>query len=185
MIKNLVSVVVTFATLVFCPLGRAQDQEPTIDSAIAVARANMQADRTTLITAGMNFNEKDGAVFWPIYKQYEYERSKLDDRRVVVIKEYTQKYPNLNDTEAKAMAEQMLGCDAQLAELKKKYYKKFNKVLPALTVTKFFQLERRVDLMMDMQVEASLPPLTQARYAVQGGSAAQPPQAVVAEPPLQ
>ena len=66
------------------------------------------------------------------------------------------------------MAEQMLECDSRLAALKKKYYKKFNKVLPALTVAKFFQLERRVDLMMDMQVESSLPPLTQAKYAGQG-----------------
>ena len=59
---------------------------PTIDSTIAVVRANMQADRTALITAGMNFNDKDGAAFWPIYQQYEYERSRLDDRRVAVIK---------------------------------------------------------------------------------------------------
>ncbi len=185
MIKNCALLMVTFAMLAFCPLGRAQDQEPTIDSTIAVVRANMQADRTALITSGMNFNEKDGAAFWPIYKEYEYERSKLDDRRVAVIKEYTQKYPTLTDTEAKAMAEQMLQCDSDLAGLKKKYYKKFNKVLPALTVTKFFQLERRVDLMMDMQVETSLPPLTQAQYAVQGGSAAQSPQVIVAEPPQQ
>jgi hypothetical protein len=185
MIKNCALLMVTFAMLAFCPLGRAQDQEPTIDSTIAVVRANMQADRTALITTGMNFNEKDGAAFWPIYRAYEYERSKLDDRRVAVIKEYTQKYPTVTDAEAKAMAEQMLQCDSDLAALKKKYYKKFNKVLPALTVTKFFQLERRVDLMMDMQVEASLPPLTQAQYAVQGGTAAQPPQVIVAEPPQQ
>ena len=185
MIKNCALLMVTFAMLAFCPLGRAQDQEPTIDSTIAVVRANMQADRTALITTGMNFNEKDGTAFWPIYKEYEYERSKLDDRRVAVIKEYTQKYPTLTDAEAKAMAEQMLQCDSDLAALKKKYYKKFNKVLPGLTVTKLFQLERRVDLMMDMQVEASLPPLTQAQHAVQGGSAAQPPQVIVAEPPEQ
>ena len=176
MIKNSALFVLTFAMLPFCPLGRAQDQEPTIDSTIALVRANMQADRTTLITAGMNFNEKDGAAFWPIYKQYEYERSKLDDRRVAVIKEYTQKYPTLSDAEAKAMAEQMLDCDSRLAALKMKYFKKFNKVLPALTVAKFFQLERRVDLMMDMQVESSLPPLTQAKYAGQRGSVAEPPQ---------
>jgi len=155
--------VLTFAMLAFCSLSRAQDQEPTIDSTIALVRANMQADRTTLITAGMNFNDKDGAAFWPIYQQYEYDRSRLDDRRVAVIKEYAHKYPAITDAEAKAMAEQMLQFDADLAALKKKYYKKFNKVLPALTVTKFFQLERRVDLMMDMQVEASLPPLTQAQ----------------------
>jgi hypothetical protein len=176
MIKNLVLLILTFAMLALCPPGRAQDQELTIDSTIAVVRANMRADRTALITAGMNFAEKDGAAFWPIYQQYEYERYRLDDRRAAVIKQYTQKYPKLTDAEAKAMADQMLDCESRLAELKKKYYKKFNKVLPALTVTKFFQMERRIDLLMDMQVEASLPPLTQAQYTVPGSSVAQAPQ---------
>jgi hypothetical protein len=162
--------------LAFCRLSRAQDQAPTLDSVIQLARANMQADRTTLITAGMNFSDGDGAVFWPIYRQYEYERSKLDDRRAAVIKEYTQKYPNLTGAEAKAMAIEMLECNARLAELKKKYFKKFDKVLPTLTVTAFFQLERRIDLMMDMQVEDSLPPLTQAQYIRQGASAAESPE---------
>ena len=180
MIKNFALFILTFAMFTFCSAGHAQSrepgQEPTIDSTIAVVRANMQADRTTLITTGMNFSDKDGAAFWPIYQQYEYERARLDNRRVAVIKEYTQKYPNLTDTEAKEMAEQMFEFDARLAAAKKRYYKKFNKVLPALTVTKFFQLERRIDLLMDMNVEASLPPLTQAKYAAQGSSEEGPPQ---------
>ena len=176
MMKNCALLIITFAMLAFCPLGRAQDQEPDINSTIALVRANMQADRTALITAGMNFSDKEGAAFWPIYKQYEYERSKLDDGRVVVIKEYTQKYPNLTDAEAKEMADRMLECDSRLAALKKKYYKKFNKLLPALTVSKFFQLERRVDLMMDMQVESSLPPLTQAKYAGQRSGVVEQPE---------
>ena len=176
MIKNSILLMVTLAVLAFCPLGRAQDQEPAIDSTIAVVRANMQADRTALITTGMNFSDKEGAAFWPIYQQYEYERARLDDRRVAVIKEYTQKYPNLTDAEAQEMAEQMFEFDTRLAAAKKKYYKKFNKALPALTVTKFFQLERRIDLLMDMNVEASLPPLTQANYTPQGVSAVEPPQ---------
>jgi Spy/CpxP family protein refolding chaperone len=176
MMKNCALLVTMFAMLAFCPLGRAQDQEPNIDSTIAMARANMRADRIALITTGMNFNDKEGAAFWPLYQQYEYERSRVDDRRAAVIKQYTQKYPNLTDAEAKAMAEQMFDCESRHAELKKKYYKKFNKVLPALTVAKFFQLERRVDLLMDMNVEYSLPPLTQAQYTVPASSAAEPPQ---------
>ena len=174
MIKNSALLMVTFAMLVFCSLGCAQDQPPTLDSTIQLVRANMQADRTTLITTGMNLSDKDGAAFWPIYQEYEYERARLDDRRVAVIKEYTRKYPNLTDAEAKSMAEQMLDCDSRLAALKVKYFKKFNKALPALTVTKFFQLDRRIDLMMDMQVESSLPPLTQAEYTGQTGSVAEP-----------
>ena len=180
MTKNSVLLVLALGVVAFCPLGRAQDQqrtqnqEPTIDSRIALVRANMLEGRTAIITAGMNFNDKDGAAFWPVYREYEQERSKVDDRRAAVIKQYTQKYPNLSDAEAKAMADEMLDCESRLAELKKEYYKKFNKVLSAFTVTKFFQLDRRVDLMMDMQVEASLPPLTHV-YKVQGANTVEPP----------
>jgi hypothetical protein len=167
MIRKSVMLTITFAMLALSPLCRAQSQEPSLDSAIEVARANMQADRVTIITTAMDFSDKDAAAFWPIYRKYEQERSALDDRRVAVIKEYAEKYPNLTDAEAKAMAERMFECDARLAELKKRYFKEFNKGLPALTVTKFFQLEHRIDLMMDMKVESSLPPLTQPQYGEQ------------------
>jgi hypothetical protein len=150
-----------FATLVLSPLGRAQDQQPSRDSAIEVIRADMRAQRATIITAAMNFSDKDAAAFWPIYRKYERERTTVDDGRVAVIRDYADKYPNLTDADAKAMAERMLDCERRLVDLKKSYFKKFNEVLPALTVTKFFQLEHRIDLMMDMKVESSLPPLTQ------------------------
>jgi hypothetical protein len=156
---------VTLAMLALSPICRAQTQQPSLDSEIEVIRANMQADKATIITATMNFSDNEAAVFWPIYRQYTHERSRLDDGRVVVIKQYTQKYPDLTDADAKGMAERMFEYDARFAALKKTYYKKFNKVLPALTVTKFFQLERRIDLMMDMKVESVLPPLTQPANA--------------------
>src|SRR6185295_9168086 len=76
MMKSFALLMITFALLAFCSFARAQDQEPNIDSKIAVARANMRADRYTIITTAMNFSEKEAAVFWPIYRQYEYERSK-------------------------------------------------------------------------------------------------------------
>ena len=157
---------ITFAVFALSSLcfAQNQEQEPNIDSAIEIARANMRVDRVNIITAAMNFTDKEAAAFWPLYRQYEHERSTLDDGRVAVIKEYTQKYPDIPDADAKAMAERMFEYDSRLAALKKTYYKKFNKVLPALTVTKFFQLDRRVDLLMDMNVESSLPPLTQAQY---------------------
>ena len=174
MIKSFALLTGIFAMLAVCPVGRAQEPEPTIDSTIAVVRANMRADRTTLITNAMQFSDEEGAAFWPIYQQYEYERSRVDDRRAAVIKRYIQHYENLNDAEAKEMADQMFDCESRLADLRKKYYKKFNRVLPALTVTKFFQLERRIDLLMDMQVEASLPPLGQIPYTPQAFTTAEP-----------
>jgi hypothetical protein len=165
MIRKSVLFTMTVAMLALSPVCRAQSQEPSIDSVIEIVRADMRADRTTIITTGMAFSEKDAGLFWPIYRNYERERSSIDDRRVAVIKEYAAKYSSLTDADAKAMAEKMFDCDSRLAELKKKYFKKFNAVLPAFTVTKFFQLEHRIDLLMDMKVEASLPPLAQPQQA--------------------
>ena len=176
MMKNSALVMITFAMFVFSLLGHAQDEEPSIDSAIEVARAGMQADKAVIVSRAMNFSEKDGAAFWPIYRQYERERSTVDDGRAAVIKEYTAKYPHLTDADARAMAERMFECDARIASLKKTYFKKFTKVLPALTVSEFFQVERRVDLLMDMNVESALPPLTQAKYAGERDKAPEPPQ---------
>ena len=156
---------ITLAVFALSSLSRGQNPQPSLASIIEVVRAGTQADRISIITEAMNFSEKDAAAFWPVYRKYEYERSRLDDRRVAVIKEYAAKYSNLTDTDAKGMTERMFDCDASLAALKKKYYKKFNAVLPALTVTKFFQLDHRLDIVMDMKVESSLPPLAQVEQA--------------------
>ncbi len=145
----------------------AQNGQTSLASVIEVVRASSEADRVTIITQAMNFNDQDAAAFWPIYRKYERERSELDDRRVAVIKEYASKYPNLTDDDAKGMTGRMIDCDASMAALKKKYYKNFNAVLPALTVAKFFQLDHRLDLVMDMKVESSLPPLAQPEQVQQ------------------
>ena len=167
MTQKSVVLAMMFTMLILSTLCRAQDQQPGLESVIESARAGVEADRNAIIAAAMNFNDKDAAAFWPIYREYEYQRSKLVDGRVSVIKEYVQKYPTLTDAEAKAMAERMFDYEVRLPELKKAYYKKFNKVLPALTVAKFFQLEHRIDLVVDTRVESSLPPLTQPSRAEQ------------------
>ncbi len=159
MIRKSVLLTITFALVTLPAISRAQTQEASIGSTIELVRADMQADRAKIITAAMTFSDKDAAAFWPIYRKYEYERSTLDDRRAAVIKDYAAKFSTLGDADAKAMAERMFDCESALVALKKKYFKKFNAALPALTVTKFFQLEHRIDLLMDTKVESSLPPL--------------------------
>ena len=157
------SVTLTVLSLSLVSGARGQ-QTPSFDSVMAVMRADIQANKTTIIGQAMGLNDRDSTLFWPIYRQYQFERSKLDDGRVEVIKEYTEKYPNLTDAEAAAMANRMFEYDSGIALLNRRYFKKFNRVLPALSVTKFFQLERRIDLMIDMKLEATLPPLAQAQY---------------------
>jgi hypothetical protein len=160
-------VVVLSVMLALGSLCLAQSHDPnahnvaSIDSAIEVARADMSAERRATISAWMEFSDRHGAAFWPVYRKYEYERSALDDLRVVVIKEYAEKYMTMTDADAKAISERMFEYDSREIELKRKYFKEFDKVLPTITVAKFFQLEHRIDLLMGLKVESCLPSIPQ------------------------
>lgn len=158
MIRKSVLLALTLAILTVPSFCGAQTQKLVVDSAIG-ATGNVQSDRAAIITEAMDFSTRDAAAFWPLYEQYERERSALYDRRVAVLKEYEQKYLSMSDDDAKAMAKRMFDYDSQAMELNRKYFKKFNTVLPTYTVAKFFQLEHRIDLMIDMKAEPSLPPL--------------------------
>ena len=158
---------ITLALLTAPTLCRAQIQVTSLGSAIELARADMRVQRNEIITATMQLTDKEAAAFWPIYRKYEYERSIVDDGRAAVIKEYAQKYTSLNDADARSMTDRMLDYDSREIALKKKYVKEFSKSLSATTVAKFFQLDHRLDLLMGMQVESSLPPLWRSQSAEQ------------------
>ncbi len=135
--------------------------------------SDLSEDRVALITEAMDFSSKDAAAFWPIYREYEKERSTLEDRRAGVIKRYADNYLTLRNDEAKVIADEVFYCDSHLLSVKIKYFKRFNKVLPAYTVTKFFQLEHRIDLILDAKLAPSLPPLTRTKKSgnkASGGS---------------
>jgi hypothetical protein len=83
----------------------------------------------------------------------------VNDKRVALIKQYAAQYNTLTDADAKTMGDQELAFEAQRINVKKDYYKKFLKVLPAVTVLRFFQLDHRMDLIIDVGIASQLPPL--------------------------
>jgi hypothetical protein len=134
-----------------------QDQQVSTESYLEVLRADVRANKVAIITEAMQFNDKDASIFWPVYSQYEYELDRVNDQRIAAIKMYADKFATMNDADARVIAAKMLDYESRLATLKKKYFKKFSKVLPAVTVVKFFQLEHRLDLVIDMKIASALP----------------------------
>jgi hypothetical protein len=138
---------------------QAETTKQDLDSQIESARADIRADKVAIIKEAMNFTPQESSVFWPIYKKYEYDLSRLNDQRVQLVKDYTDRFATLTDADAKQMAEKSFDLESQKLDLKKKYYKEFSEKLPSTTVAKFFQLEHRLDLLIDLQVAAALPSL--------------------------
>jgi len=151
-------------------VGQAKNKDVT--SEIESVRADARADKVEIIRQAMNFTPQESAAFWPIYKEYEYDLSKLNDRRVELVKSYAEKYSTLTDDDAKKLSNEQFDLDSSLIDLKRHYYKKFNEKLPATTVSKFFQLEHRLDLLIELKVASELPSLL-AKPAVKTTQGAQ------------
>jgi hypothetical protein len=133
--------------------------DPALDAYIDSIRADLRSDKISVITEAMRFNEKDAAAFWPIYKKYDAEQIKLNDARIQVIKNYSNNWASLTDLEAKKLAEESLDLESRRADLRKRYFAEFNDVLPGLLVANFFQLEYRLDLLVDLKIASELPAL--------------------------
>jgi uncharacterized membrane protein len=144
----------------FSTVSTAQSNEPSLDSYIESLRADLRADKVAIITEAMRFNDQDGKVFWPVYRKYEAELTKVNDQRVALIKSYADKFTTMTEADAKGMIDQSLAFESGRTELKKKYAKELQKAgLSSLTVAKFMQLEHRLDLLVDLKIASELPSL--------------------------
>jgi hypothetical protein len=159
--KMRILVAVALLSLVIFPnVSGAQISEPSIDSTIESLRADFRADKVAIITEAMRFNDQDGKAFWPVYRKYEAEVTKVNDQRVSLIKTYADKFTTMTDADAKSMIDQSLDFEARRVDIKKKYVKEFEKAgLSSSTTAKFLQLEHRLDLLVDLKIASELPSL--------------------------
>jgi hypothetical protein len=157
---RMLSAIVVLSFCVFSNVSDAQSNEPSLDSSIESLRADMRADKVAIITQAMQFNDQDSKIFWPVYRKYEADVVKVNDQRVALIKSYADKFTTMTDADAKSMIDQSLDFESRRTAIKKQYAKEFQKAgLSSLTVAKFLQLERRLDLLVDLKIASELPPL--------------------------
>ncbi len=132
-------------------------EQPNLDNYIQVLRSNVRAQRFEIIAQAMNFNDAESKAFWPIYRNYELAVDKLNDEKVALLKDYADNLDKMTPAKAKALTEKSFALQQQKTDLKRKFFAEFEKALPANRVAKFFQVDNRLDLLIDLQVAAQIP----------------------------
>jgi hypothetical protein len=120
-------------------------------------RSDVRTQKVAIITQMMGFTESEDAAFWPVYREYDVELSKLGDERVRLIEEYASHYEQMTDAAADKIALKALEIEGRRHELKAKYYDRMKKVLPAKTAARFLQVENQLLMLIDLQIASSLP----------------------------
>ena len=143
----------------------AQDVEQTfkpvassasLDEQIALMRSDLRSNRKKVIAANMKFAPDEAQWFWPTYEEYVNELVQINKAKYDLIKEYLQN-ENMTEEQADTLSKRWEEVDESVVQLRLKYIPIFRKVLSAKGTAMFFQLDRRVQMMIDLQLLSSLP----------------------------
>jgi hypothetical protein len=132
-------------------------EEMNIQEYTALLRKDVRAEKAKLLGTVMQFDAEDAAKFWPIYRDYDAELSKLNDLRVANIREYAKSYTTMTDDKADELIKNGMAYQKQRGELLAKYYERVKQELGAITAARFVQVEHQLLTIIDLKIDSSLP----------------------------
>ena len=127
------------------------------DQQLALLRKDIRSIKKQLIATNLTLTENEATKFWPLYEQYSVDYGKINQTRAAIIKEYSDGYGALTDDQAESLIRRWLDTDISAAQLRQKYVPIMRKVLSGKKAATFFQLDRRISMMIDVQLTSQLP----------------------------
>jgi len=130
------------------------------DANIQLMRQDIRSERKKVVAANIPLTETEATRFWPLYDRYIGETIKINDGRYAVIKDYAQNYQTMTDEQADSFIKRWLALDQDNTQLRLKYVPEFEKVVSHKKTALFFQIDRRLGMMIELQLAAQVPLLT-------------------------
>ena len=124
---------------------------------LELLRQDIKTEKIELMTGSLPLTEKEAAAFWPIYRDYDHELSKLGDRRIALIKEVGEKYEHLDTKTADRLVKESLGIADARNALLRKYYTRVAKAVGTVTAARFLQIESQMLTLLDAQIADQVP----------------------------
>jgi len=162
--------VLCFSLLFVCSVSMfAQDSKPATESAeaaqsnsisdqdIEMLRSDLRQQRKQITAQNMTLNADEATKFWPIYDQYRKEAVKPNDERWALIKDYAANYNNMTDAQAQDYINRSTAIEQQLLALRMKYVPVFEKVISPKKTALWYQIDRRIDLLINLQFSTQIP----------------------------
>jgi len=129
----------------------------TTDDDINLFRKDVRSLKKQIIAANMDLTDTEAQQFWPIYDRYTAELSAIADTKYSLLKDYARNYSTMTNEGAESYVKGRAAVVQSEMQLRLKYFPIFCKVLPAKSTAKFFQIDWRLGLIMDLQLASQTP----------------------------
>lgn len=162
--KTLVVAVLVGAGLMIGPrtivqTAAPQESSPHVisDQDLNLLRQDIRSQRKQLIAANLKLTDQEATNFWPVYDQYVSELITINDKKFGLIQEYADNYGKLTNDQSLSFIRRWLDADIEVAQLRQKYVPLVSKVLDGKKSATFFQLDRRIAMMIELQLSSRMP----------------------------
>lgn len=162
--RNTILSLLAFATLAPLTSSSAQQSaaEPDpVTAALEIGRSILDAERQAVIAEALPLTREEGEKFWPLYREYHTEADKIMGRRLELIRAFTENFENVTDAFAEDLIKGVLKNDEAETQLKQKYFRRFQKVLPSTKLLLYYQLENKIDTHVRARFVEQIPLLSE------------------------
>ena len=137
----------------------AQGSVETHKEEIELTQAVIKVKKKQIVAQNMNLTSIEKDKFWKVYREYQNKMETVNNRRVKLITDYadTVKNKNLNDAKAQEMLDEYLSYERMRLITKQSFVKKFQEFLPAMKVTRFFQIENKLEAIINFDLARQIP----------------------------
>lgn len=136
-----------------------QESNPHVISSqdLDLLRKDLRSKRKQLIAANLQLTDAEATKFWPVYDQYVTELIAINDKKFGLIQEYADNWGKMTNEQSLLFIRQWLDADIATAQLRQKYVPIVSNVLDGKKSATFFQLDRRIAMMIELQVSSQMP----------------------------
>jgi hypothetical protein len=129
-----------------------QDTQWSTDEDIQLLRSDIRSQKKQIVAANMDLTDAEAEKFWPVYDRYATDVAKVYDTKIALFGEYLDNYQTMSGDQAESYLRRCVAVEDDLMQVRLKYLPEFRKVLTGRETTRFYQIDWRLDLMINLQL---------------------------------
>ncbi len=156
---NILAVTALIFGMMPMPSASAQGSYEKLKEEIELTAAIINLERKEIINQNMKLSGDEERRFWSLYNDYRLTMNEVGKRKTKLITDYADRVNtgNLSDAEALRLLKEFISIERLKLTRKEEYISKFQKVLPLKKVALFFQIENKIDALLNFDLAKAIP----------------------------
>jgi hypothetical protein len=154
--RRMCSVMVIGAVVSSLVSGMAAAQDKPADT-MELLREKARADKKLVVATALELTDAEAKAFWPVYNAYQRDMIAHYDRVLKLINDYAAAYESMTDAIATQLLGEFVALEADHVAQLSKYVPRFQRVLPARKVARFYQVENKLRALLNYDLARGIP----------------------------